>query len=162
MITSVGKRATALALVIIAAGAAELSAAPKVSQKTSYYKVSATSIPALIDELNRSGPQGHWAYTSWYVKWTGSCKLSVDIAYTLPKHGNPSAMPADVRRKWDAMIDALTRHEHQHGGFGVSAAQEIERAGCKNGDAIIAKYASEEKKFDKRTNHGIKDGATLK
>ncbi len=40
----------------------------------------------------------------------------------MAQHAKPSAPAADLRWKFDAMLVALTAHEHQHG---MLAAQEI-------------------------------------
>jgi len=63
----------------------------------------------------------------------GIVQFSVNVTYTLPKHSKPSSMPA----------------------------QEIERGGCVNGDAILKKYSAEDIKYDKRTKHGKTESASL-
>jgi predicted secreted Zn-dependent protease len=148
------------AVLLTLAGTAQ--ATPKVTQQTKTYNIAATSIAGLASEMKAKGPRGYWAYTAWTVRWSGDCRLSVHVDYIFPRHTRPNAMPADVRRKYDAMLKALTAHEQQHGKHGVMAAQEIEKAGCKGGDAIIRKYNAIDVDFDKRTNHGINQGATLR
>ena len=150
--------ATFLAL----APAGPADAAPKVKQITRVYKVSATSVQGLILEMNRRGPRGYWGFTEWNVRWSRSCKLEVDVIYTLPRHANPSSMPADVRQKFDSMLAALTKHERQHGQHGIRAAQEIEANRCRNGHAIIKKYNAADIAYDKKTGHGVLEGATLR
>ena len=59
------------------------------------------------------------------------------------------------------MIAALTRHEQQHGRHGILAAREIEADNCRNAQAKIKKYNAADIAYDKNTNHGIKQGATL-
>ena len=137
-------------------------AKPKVSTKTKTYIVDATTLAGLRKQLNQKGPHGHWAYTEWYVRWTGSCKLSVEITYTLPKHKNPGKLDPDVRKRWKAMVRALTKHEHNHGDHGIRAAREIEKAKCANGDAIIKKWNGQDKAYDLRTNHGKTEGVVLR
>ncbi|SFE14184.1 Predicted secreted Zn-dependent protease [Sulfitobacter brevis] len=151
---------TAAALVLAFAGTS--IAEPKVSQQTKVYEVTATSVNGLIEQMNKRGPRGYWAFTEWHVRWSRSCKLEVDVAYILPQHANPSAMPAQVRRKFDAMLTALTQHEAQHGLHSIQAAREIEADKCQNGDAIIRRYNAADIAFDAQTNHGVKDGATLR
>lgn len=136
-------------------------AKPKVTQMVRHYTVSATTIAGLKQEMRQRGPNGFWAFTEWYVRWTGSCRLSVEVTYTMPKHANPGAMPAAVRQKWDAMLRALTAHEENHGRHGIMAAQEIEADGCRNGDAIIRKYNARDKNYDKKTRHGMTEGVVL-
>lgn len=158
-------RNTRIFAVVVAIAAACTTAAvaqPSVSQKTKTYKVSATNVDGILKEMAERGPNGHWGYTDWYVRWTGDCKLSVTIDYTLPRHSKPSAMPADVRKKFDTMLAALTKHENQHGRHAVMAAEEIEKAGCKGGDAIIRKYNGVDKAYDKQTKHGLTEGVVFK
>lgn len=143
-------------------GLSTAHAKPKVTETIKTYTVSATSLEGLAQEMDQKGPKGYWAYTGWYVKWTGDCKLSVTVDITLPKHKNPAKMPADVREKFDTMLVALTEHERQHGRHGIAAAEEIERAGCAGGDAIIKKYNAIDIKFDKTTDHGRKQGVVLR
>ena len=149
----------AVAAISISAGAA--IAKPKVTQKVKTYALSATTVPGLLQEMKQRGPNGHWGYTDWYVQWTGDCRLTVTIDITLPKHKKPASMPADVRTKFDTMVAALSAHEQQHGQHAVMAATEIEKAGCKGGDAIIKKYNKVDIDFDRKTNHGAKQGVVL-
>jgi|TARA_R110000851_G_scaffold22821_9_gene67423 predicted secreted Zn-dependent protease len=151
----------ALGLTLGLGGISAAHAKPKVTETIKTYPVSATSLAGLAQEMDQKGPKSYWAYTTWYVKWTGDCKLSVTVDIILPKHKNPSKMPADVRKKFDSMLAALTEHERQHGRHGIAAAEEIERAGCAGGDAIIKKYNAVDIKFDKTTDHGRKKGVTL-
>ncbi|MGR3548639.1 MAG: DUF922 domain-containing protein [Roseovarius sp.] len=151
----------ALGLALGLGGISAAQARPKVTETIKTYPVSSTSLAELAKEMDKKGPKGYWAYTEWYVRWTGDCKLSVTVDIILPKHKNPSKMPADVRKKFDAMLVALTEHERQHGRHGIAAAQEIEAAGCSGGDGIIKKYNAVDIKFDKVTDHGRKEGVTL-
>ena len=137
-------------------------AAPKVTKKVTYYSVKATTIDGLRAEMAARGPKGYWGYSDWYVQWSGSCKLSVTISITLPKHARPDTMPADVRRKFDRMLGALRAHEEQHGQHAVLAAQEIESAGCRNGNAILKTYNDADVRFDRRTDHGRRQGVILR
>jgi predicted secreted Zn-dependent protease len=152
----------ALGLALGFGGLSTAHAKPKVTETIKTYAVSATSVAGLVQEMNEKGPKGFWAFTEWYVRWTGDCKLSVTVDITLPKHKNPAKMPAEVRTKFDAMLAALTEHERQHGRHGIAAAQEIEAAGCAGGDAILKKYNAIDVKFDKTTDHGRKKGVVLR
>lgn len=151
----------ALGLTLVLIGTTTAQAKPKVTETIKTYTVLATSLEGLAREMDQKGPKGYWAYTGWYVKWTGDCKLSVTVDITLPKHKNPAKMPADVRKKFGTMLVALTDHERQHGRHGIAAAEEIERAGCVGGDAILKKYNAIDMKFDQKTDHGRKQGVVL-
>lgn len=148
----------AFAVLALVMGSVVAVAEPKVSSSLKHYKVKGTTVDQIRDYMNTKGPRGFWAYTEWYVKWTGACKVSVSVKYTLPKLASPGKVPADVRQKFDAMYAALKAHEENHGAYGISAAREIEKAGCTNGDAIIKKYNKAEVDYDKRTDHGFTEG----
>lgn len=145
----------------IAVSGLPATAKPKVTRKNVYYTLTETTIDGLRKELAHKGPKGYWGYTDWYVRWTGSCKLTVDITYTLPRHRDPGKLDPKTRASLMSMIDALTRHEHGHGAYGIQAATAIEQDGCRNGDAILRKYIAAEKAYDKKTNHGIREGVVL-
>lgn len=149
----------ALALSCAIAGAA--SAKPSVKEKWAGYRVDATTANQILAQMNQRGPNGYWAYTSWYVRWTGNCQVSVEINYTMPKHVNEAALPANLRARWEAMVNALVAHERKHGQHGINAANEIAAAGCKNGDAIIRKWANADKVLDQRTTHGKTEGVVF-
>lgn len=146
----------------IGLGVSPAAAKPKVSVVNKTYAVSGTTAKELRDEMNRKGPDGFWAYTRWDIRWTGSCRVTVKVTYTLPKHRKPSAMPANVRKSWQSMRAALVAHEKLHGAHGVSAAKEIAAAGCKDGNAIIKKYNKADQALDRRTKHGKTQGVVLK
>ena len=155
--------ATIVAACAAVAAAPGLSAAkPKVVVKTKYYSIVGSTSRELKNQMRRKGPGGYWAYTGWYVNWSGSCQVTVTISYEYPKWKNHGQAPAALRAKWDSMISALEGHERQHGQHGVNAANEIDRTGCA-GDpkAITNKWANQDKVFDARTDHGRKQGVVL-
>ena len=135
-----------------------LTAKPIINEKTKYYNVSGSTVSKLRKSMKATGPNGFWAYAEWWVSWNAQCKLRVKITYTMPKIKDRAKTPLSVLKKWDAMLAQLLKHEKQHGQHGINAAQEIEAANCKNGNAIIKKWAAEDKAYDKRTKHGIKEG----
>lgn len=143
-------------------GATAVEAKPKIKVVNKTYTVDATTAEGLRNQMKNRGPNGFWAYTDWYVKWTGNCKLSVEITYTMPKHKNPSKMDPSLRKRWKALVAALRKHEKKHGAHGVQAAQEIEKTNCANGDAVVAKWANQDKVLDKRTGHGETEGVQLR
>ena len=127
-----------------------------VSEKIKYYSVSGKTVDAIKANMKKKGPKGYWAYTEWYVKWTGSCKVSVSVTYTMPKL--KSGAPADVKSKFDKMYKKLLKHEKNHGNNGISAAKEIAKKKCNGGDAILAKYNKKDIAYDKKTDHGYSEG----
>jgi predicted secreted Zn-dependent protease len=128
------------------------------------------------------------AYTSWVVNWrfswnvnNGQCaitsvKSSVDVNFTLPKWENSNSAAVNLKQRWKHYYNALIAHENGHKDFGINAAKEVEKRlsvlSAKNcsslkskanslGKKIIDKYVIAEKKYDKNTNHGMKDGAVF-
>jgi len=135
---------------------------PKVTETITYYEISGDTAAELRAQMKTKGPNGYWGYSRWYVRWSGSCKLSVTVDITMPKLKNPENVPAGLVQKFDKMYAALLTHEKNHGQHGISAAEEIEANRCKNGNAIIDKWAAEDVTYDKRTNHGETEGVVLR
>jgi predicted secreted Zn-dependent protease len=136
-------------------------AAPKVTEKMKTYAVDATTAVRLKQQMRNRGPKGYWGYTAWFVRWSAACKVQVEVTYTMPRHINPAAMPPKLRKSFDTMVANLMTHERQHGQHGIDAAYEIDRANCIGGQAIIKKYNRIDIEFDRRTNHGGRDGVVL-
>lgn len=137
------------------------AAKPRVAVTEKTYSVDAVTAEGILQQMKARGPNGHWAYTDWYVKWTGSCQLSVAITYTMPKHRNEAKLDPALRKRWQSMVAALRKHEQKHGQHGINAAQEIEKGKCANGDALIKKWANQDKVLDKRTQHGAREGVVF-
>ncbi|MEQ9260200.1 MAG: DUF922 domain-containing protein [Roseovarius sp.] len=134
---------------------------PSVKEKWASYNVNGRTSAELLSQMKQRGPNGFWAYTNWYVRWSANCKVDVEISYTMPKHTNPGSMPADVKARWDRMNAALAAHERKHGQHGINAARELVATSCKNGNAVIAKWAEQDKVLDKRTRHGETEGVVF-
>lgn len=149
------------ALLALSLGASPVTAKPTVSVIEKTYNVDAMTTKELRQQMKERGPKGFWAYTEWYVAWTGDCKLSAKIIYTMPKHTKESKMDPDTRKRWKAMVAALRAHEEKHGAHGIQAAQEIEKTNCANGNAVIAKWNKQDVALDKRTGHGKTEGVVL-
>ena len=127
------------------------------------------------------------AYTSWYVNWHFNWNISkrhchmttvtssVDVEFTLPKWMNRNESNNDLKNKWDRYYSALIDHENGHKNFGINAANEIEEqlsglpssSSCALlkqkantlGKEILDKYRTNEKKYDRNSNHGVNNGA---
>lgn len=131
-----------------------------------------------------------WALTSWYVQWrydyeplsTTGCALAgvtttVTLDFTFPRWANKDDGTQRARKAWRQMTTALRKHEETHGQHGVEAAREIERAlsamkprtSCatmgeaanQRGTQIIEQFVARDIKYDKDTNHGLREGVTL-
>lgn len=146
----------------VAAAPVDSAAEPKIVVKMKYYPIAGSTSRELKNQMKRKGPGGYWAYTGWYVRWSGGCQVTVTISYEYPKWTNRGQAPAELRAKWDSMFSALERHEQQHGQHGVNAAKEIDSTGCSgNPQAITNKWANQDKVFDAQTNHGRNQGVVL-
>jgi predicted secreted Zn-dependent protease len=157
------KRCLALILIVIPPMASQEAVAdPSISVRTTYYPIAGTTSAELRSQMKALGPQGYWAYTRWYVRWTGDCRLSVEISYTYPRWTNQDKAPAALRSAWKDMMAHLKSHEEGHGQHGRNAAQEIEKSRCK-GDpkSITRKWADQDKVYDAQTNHGRNQGVVL-
>lgn len=126
-----------------------------------YYDVDALVPAGMRVQMKARGPQGFWGYASWYVAWTGSCSVTVTGEITFPRHTRPEKMTAENRQIWEEMTTALMEHEMTHISHGESAAREIKRNNCNNGDDTIRKWNREDEAYDKRTDHGFLEGVNL-
>lgn len=146
----------------VAATPGNVYAKPKIIAKTKYYSISGTTSRELKNQMKRKGPRGYWAYAGWHVRWSGDCRITVEISYEYPKWKNRNEAPAALRTSWDRMMTALMKHEQQHGQHGINAAREIDKSKCA-GDPrkITSKWARQDKTFDRQTNHGRNQGVVL-
>ena len=129
------------------------------------------------------------AHTDWFVKWnfwwnesSGLCTIKkvetrVDVQYVLPKLNRSGSIPSSLKQKWETYKKAFLHHENGHKDMGVRAAREIEkeirnmapRRTCKQleidanrlGDKIVKKYKDVEREYDRKTNHGMNEGAVF-
>ena len=137
-------------------------AKPKVKVATEYYEIEGTTRDALRTQMKEKGPNGYFGWTSWYVRWTGSCQVSVEVNYIMPKLKSSDEISDKLKESFDTFYAALLAHEERHGSHGISAAEEIEASRCKDGNAIIEKWVAEDVKFDKETFHGQTEGVILR
>mgnify|MGYP001792138813 FL=1 len=154
-------RFVVVALLILVCSTISAFANPTVQTRWINYAVTGTTVDTILNQMRDNGPNGFWAYTRWYVRWTASCQVSLEINYTIPKHTRRGAMPAQTRIAWDRMIAALRAHEEQHGVHGMNAARELVQKRCRNGNAIVQKWAEQDRIFDRVTGHGRTEGVTF-
>ena len=147
---------------VLLAGSPRAAAEPAVTMNTTYYSITGTTSAELKAQMRSRGPQGYWAYTRWYVRWSGDCRISLEISYGFPKWENQAQAPAELQAAWNQMMTALRTHEQGHAENGRSAAREIEASRCA-GDpkAIVRKWAEQDKVYDAQTNHGRTQGVVL-
>jgi predicted secreted Zn-dependent protease len=129
------------------------------------------------------------AYTYYYVKWhyehtskndgcvITSQQVTVDTNSTYPHWLNYAAASPAMQQRWNTFLDNLKIHERVHIEHGRLAANEIDTMlaaltamqNCnilenvinQQADNILEKYKEEDMEYDRVTNHGITQGATL-
>lgn len=137
----------------------------------------------------RSAETPFAGHAKWDVRWTydwratpAGCEVeaadtSLSIVYTLPRWSGRDQADIDLRDKWDRFSLALRAHEEGHGANGRRAAERI-RAGLRalatqpTCDAlaeaagaiahrVISEEAENDRLYDQRTVHGLKQGVVL-
>jgi predicted secreted Zn-dependent protease len=127
------------------------------------------------------------AHTEWKIEWSFNLASSeqefqvqsfatkTTINVTLPKRiPNPQA-PGPLDQKWARYINALKAHEEGHKQIALSAAAEIrKRVGALGAEPTreavvtsintaanqtIAQYRQKEAEYDRKTAHGVTEGA---
>lgn len=167
---------------------------PLTRQQTSYYYIEGRSALLLTEQMNQKGPVGadgerHPARTRWEVQWKfrhnmheGACKMEeVAVAVGLntirPRWREEKTGPAELRRRWQQLLQAVERNQAFHKQQAVRAGQEIEQAlkkmqpekNCEELTAraneaaskLLEKYRTASDEHDRRTAYGRKDGASL-
>lgn len=154
------------------------------------YDISGATGAELEAAMDKAGPKGNWAYTTWITSWsydndekpescgTANVRLSLRINMTLPKWA-PGPDASDPRRKsWEAMLAALKAHEEGHANNGMRAANamidalrrippqktcaELEPAVNELLQNWLKAYRKADKAYDRETRHGSKFMPELK
>lgn len=128
--------------------------------------------------------------TRWDVQWqfnhqqegeTCGVKdvvVAVGIAQNMPKwRGADKPGGTALKARWQKFQEALKRHEETHKEHGMKAGAEIEKAllalkpasNCEDldkaanaaGERVVEKYRKLDADYDRSTDHGRKQGATL-
>src|SRR5262245_33407232 len=130
--------------------------------------------------------EAHDAITRWDVRWeyryasaAGNCALtsfstSVEVVMTIPRWANREA-GSPLAARWERYITALEAHERGHAEIVIRAAKAIQErlsalepvptcqaleASIKaKGEALLDEHRREEVEFDRRTEHGMREGA---
>jgi len=152
---------------------------------------SAAVLAAQLDQIGPVGSDGkHYAgRTRWDIQWkfkhqqqgiTCSLKdvvVAVGISRTLPKWRGEDKGAPSLKAHWSRFIDALQRHEEGHKEHGLMAGRQIEAAvlavkpasNCEDleaaanaaAQAIVAKFQALDEEYDRKTDHGRRQGAML-
>ncbi len=152
----------ALAVISLLAVASPVDAAPKTVEVVKHYEVSGDTLGQLRRDLARNGPKGFWGFTRWWITWSPSCEIKLDITITMPRLAPTANLSAQDLAIWNAMVDALYRHEQMHAEHGRQAAAEIIASNCDQPRRIIRKWANRDRALDRQTRHGATQGVTLK
>jgi predicted secreted Zn-dependent protease len=181
-------------VVALLLGLASVSGAePTIMISYDYYDIEGRTASELRQQMNRKGVR--WtngniydAYTGWNVKWNyryrltddnscsiGSVNTTLSVEFRLPRWENYDRGPAALKKRWDAYMQALRRHENGHKDIGLQAANEIERSiaeldpdvtcdavtetANQLGRRILSEYAAKERAYDAQTNFGETQGA---
>ncbi|MEM0977348.1 MAG: DUF922 domain-containing protein [Pseudomonadota bacterium] len=147
---------------VLLVSATTVVAGPKVSEQINHYTIKGDSAIGLRAQMSTKGPQGYWGYSEWWVEWDASCNVSVTVTITMPKLSANSGASDELKADFQRMYDNLLIHERQHGQHGISAAEDILAAGCRNTDPIFAKWNKADRDFDLRTDHGRNEGVVLR
>lgn len=177
-----------LTLLILGISLVNVSLAePFISVERAEYVVSGTTVDQLRNSLDQSGPidaasnKRFHASTKWQVKWAYDFReraklcnvdrvtVSIEIKFTMPRWKEYETGQNYLREKWNKYYAALQVHENGHKDFGMSAAQEIEKAilnlnnlPCKDvattvdktANEILNHYKTKETEYDRTTRHG--------
>lgn len=139
----------------------EAAAEPVIRETVVTYKVYGNTFSELRDNMKQDGPNGYWAYTSWYVNWTSSCRVTVQVKLTIPELADRAALTSRQLEQWDQMMVALIAHEKIHASYGISAAKEIEHRNCNNAQSVIKSWNQRDLDLDRNTDHGRFQGVEL-
>ena len=158
-----------------------LASVPGVTR--SYYDVTgsnADQVRAAIDKARPTDPNdglrvdaltsSHYAWR-WPGNGKGGCDLSgAKVTFTatmlLPRLAQDALLSSMARKRWDAYIMALERHETTHvtNAYSIHGelADAIKSATCETANAaglqVLAKANAIDLAFDKRTRHGQTEG----
>ena len=158
-----------------------LAGIPNVERQ--YYEVTGNSLFEIRRALNQSRPRdpndglGVDALSGWYIEWrwpggANGCDLArAELRFSarirMPRLAETPAMPAALRLRWRAYAAALEGHEARHirhawDNRGLVLAA-IRRSTCANADrdarAMIARLVQDDVAYDRRTRHGLLEGA---
>jgi predicted secreted Zn-dependent protease len=125
--------------------------------------------------------------TQWNVQWSfelseteNGCRLrslttKTTITITLPRWSAPPSASKGLIERWKNYYVALQQHETRHAEMAREAAAEIRKrvtalrdpSSCEKfkesinatANKVVADFREQEIQFDKRTDHGRKDGA---
>ncbi len=127
--------------------------------------------------------------TKWDVQWKyrngvhgGTCKVeeaavAVGVTSTLPRWRGEANGPKSLRERWRRLLEAVGRDQGFHKELAIRAGKEIEaallavkpaadcdaltEAANDTAEQILKKHRAADEEYDRKYQHGLKDGATL-
>jgi predicted secreted Zn-dependent protease len=152
---------------------------------------SATVLVAQMDKNGPKAEDGkrYPSKTRWDVQWkynhdqqgetcgVKDVAVAVGIAQNLPRWRGEDKPAGALAARWKKFAEAVKRHEDGHKEHGLKAAVEIETAlqalkpasNCEDldkaanaaGERIVEKYRKRDADYERSTDHGRRQGATL-
>ena len=147
------------------------------------------SVLASVRQLGPHDDQGSWAAsTSWTFTWSyhpiseGQCRVAaatvdLTVTHTYPHWATSDPLSSEVTESWSHYLANVETHEHGHGEIAETAASDLVHAlqaippqtSCDdvarlvNSTAreMLAHHAQAQTTYDRETEHGIAQGATL-
>jgi predicted secreted Zn-dependent protease len=148
---------------VVASALAVPAAAQEITENVVYdsYVVDGRTLSDVADDMAANGPQGFWAYTTWYVNWSAECEITIDAAITLPELAEDNDLSAYDEETFANMLEALDAHEQGHVDFARGFAEEVAAVGCDVPEGALDVWLEQERDYDAETNHGETQGVTL-
>lgn len=126
------------------------------------YEVGGDDLYEIQAAMNAEGPYGFPAYTTWNVKWTAACEISVTATIVLPDLGPDADLSEEEEATFHIMLENLEEHENNHVEFGIGFARDVQGMGCRGDTASVhQEWLAEERNYDADTEHGRTEGAWL-
>jgi predicted secreted Zn-dependent protease len=152
---------------------------------------SATRLAGQIEQKGPPGADGkrYPAQTKWNIQWKlrhvqegVSCNVKeaavlVGVAQIMPRWRGEAQGSAALKARWQKFVEAVKRHEDVHKDNAIKAGKEIESAllavkphsNCEDltasanamAEEIVGKYRKLDEDYDRSTNFGRSQGATL-
>jgi predicted secreted Zn-dependent protease len=130
------------------------------------------------------------ARTRWHLDWRftyatdmrgcriASAQTRVAVRTTYPRWEQARYAPPDLNARWQRFLEALRWHEGMHRRHGLEAGASVqrrltqllpqpdcaatERVANQMAHGIVARWRAADRDYDRRTQHGVTEGATLR
>jgi predicted secreted Zn-dependent protease len=132
-----------------------------VDRKVDHFLVSGSSLGEIEDQLDQKGPGNSWGRTEWYVSWSDTCEVGIEIKTTLPRLMFENRLPEADRVIVQQAFLALANHEENHARMGLLAAEDVKRHGCADASETVSYWMAKNDDYDRETQHGLSEGVDL-